>query len=102
MDSDIGRKGEVYVPFIANLTDDEADILAQMGLDRIQEDKLALIEYAIKSIFEDKIKELDVDIDTSEVDGINLEEISENIDFEFIKNILRSLGEEENGTENNN
>jgi len=45
-----------FVPMEIDLTDEEANILAKIGLDRIALDPTALIDYAVKSLLEEHIK----------------------------------------------
>jgi len=45
-----------FVPMEIDLTDEEATILAKIGLERITLDPSALIDYAVKSLLEDHIK----------------------------------------------
>ena len=58
---------EIFIPFIANLSDVEADTLARIGLERIQGDQGALIDYAVRSLIEDQIKEVDVEVDMTQI-----------------------------------
>lgn len=65
---------EIFVPFNCSLSEENAEILAHIGWIRIQDDNTALIEYAIRSLIEDKIKGIEVELDTTLID-VDIENI---------------------------
>ena len=53
------ERTEVFHKFYLDITDSESETLARIGLERIKNDREALINYAVNVVLRDKVDELE-------------------------------------------